>query len=90
MLLAACGGGTTTAGDVSAATRTSASASPTTPAPLTGASFVSRTTSALLAAGSYAFTYTASTEGTTVSGSGRFVGTSASDLRMAFAVETGE
>lgn len=89
VLLAACGGGTTTAGDVSAAARTSASASPTTPAPLTGASFVSRTTSALLAAGSYAFTYTASTEGTTVSGSGRFVGTSASDLGMAFAVETG-
>jgi hypothetical protein len=88
LLLAACGGGTTADG-VSAATRTSASASPTTPATLTGASFVSRTTAAMLAAGSYAFTYTASTEGTTVNGSGRFVGTSASDLGMEFAVETG-
>jgi len=92
LLLAACGGGPSTAdGSATGATRTqtTASAAPTTPAELTGASFVARTSAAMLAAGSYAFTYTASTAGVDVTGSGRLVGTSASDLGMEFAVETG-
>lgn len=90
LLLAACGGGTSTAdGTANGATRTQASASTTPTAELTGASFISRTSAALLAAGSYAFTYTASTSGVTVNGSGRFVGTSTTDLGMDVSVDTG-
>ncbi|MCR6493283.1 hypothetical protein [Cellulomonas sp. P24] len=90
LLLAACGGGTSTVeSTANGATRTQASTSATPTAELTGASFISRTSAALLAAGSYAFTYTATTSGVTVNGSGRFVGTSAADLGMDFSVDTG-
>ena len=85
--VAACAGGSAT---TAAAPSTAVSSpSPTVPAKITTASFVTSTTDALTKAGSYAFSYTMTASGTTLGGSGRVVMSSPTDLTMATTTDTG-
>jgi hypothetical protein len=87
LVLGAC---TTGAGaDEAAPVAAAASETPTTPAQMTTASLLAASMTAVTKAGSYAVTYKETVGGTTLTGSGRLVGTSISAMAIAMTVDTG-
>lgn len=85
LTLGACASDSSTPGAATGATPDAATSSA--PVELTTAAFVTSMTDALHEAGSYAFTYSMTASGTTVTGNGRFVGTSPETTAMAMTTE---